>query len=144
MFERRLLRDDWDNPVRGPTPGPRVGSLELQKAQWLLSARWRKEVARECAKAGLTFTEWLVIDALRELYQELGDAVSQSAVAARAGLRPGNISDSVPALEAKQLISRGPSASGKALRVFPTEEAEQVLNALHPRLEAVSRSTLGR
>jgi DNA-binding MarR family transcriptional regulator len=84
----------------------------------------------------------LVIDALRELYQEQRDAVSQSAIAARAGLPRGNVSDMVPQLEKKQLISRGPSAFGRALRVFPTKEAERLLLLLYPRLDAISRRAI--
>jgi DNA-binding MarR family transcriptional regulator len=144
VFERRFREDDWGSPVPEPAPGPRVGSLELQKAHWLLAADWRRRVARACAEEGLTFTEWLIIDALRELYQELGDAVSQAAIATRTGLLPGNISDSVPALEKKLLVSRGPGASGRAWRVFPTAEAERQLTTLYPRLDAISRSVSGR
>lgn len=125
-------------------PGPRVGALELQKAQWLLAARWRRGVATVCARVGLTFAEWLVVDALRELYQERGDAVSQNALAARAGLRRGHISDLMPGLENKQLVSRGPSAFGPALRLFPTDEAEQLLLSIYPRLEALSLHLTGQ
>ena len=118
-----------------------MGALELQKAHWLSAVCWRRGVAALCARAGLTFSEWLVIDALRELYQEQGDAVSQNAIAARAGLRRGNVSAMVPQLEKKNLISRGPSAYGPALRVFPTEAAERLLLLLYPHLDALSRQT---
>ena len=138
MFERRVLRDELGDVIQESVPGPRVGSVELHKAQWLLAAQWRRRVAGVCARVGLTFTEWLIIDALRELYQEQQDAVSQNALAARAGLRRGNISESMPALENKNLISRGPSACGRALRLFPTHKAERVLGELYPLLDAVS------
>ena len=139
MFESRKLRNEWGEVLAILGPGPRVGAVELQKAQWLLSAQWRKRVAAVCSEVELSFTEWLVVDALRELYQELEDAVTQNAIAERAGLRRGNVSALMSALEEKYLVSRGPSASGRAWRVLPTHEAEERLRMIHPRLEGASR-----
>ncbi len=139
VFERRVRLTDEGHVVPALAAGPHVGAVELHKAQWLLAVAWRRRAAAACARVGLSFMEWLVIDALRELYQELGDAVSQSAVATAPGLRRGNVSDMMPALERKRLVSRGPSASGVALRLFLTEEAEQLLLLVYPHLDTVSR-----
>ena len=75
---------------------------------------------------------------------ERRDAVSQNALAVHSGLTRGHISDLMPGLENKQLVSRGPSAFGPALRLFPTQEAERLLLLLYPRLEALSGQLNGR
>jgi len=139
VFERRVRQEGWGAVVPDLSPASQVGSVELHKAQWLLSARWRRKASKVCARVELSFTEWLIIDALRELHRELDDAVSQNALAARAGLARRNISESMPKLEEKGLVSRGPSASGRALRLFPTQEAVRRLDFLYPLLEAISR-----
>ncbi len=133
--------NEYGDVVPDVTPGPRVRPVELHKAQWLVAARWRRRAALECKRAGLTFTEWLVIDALRELLEEINDAVSQNDLALRSGLRRGNICDLMPSLEKKNLVSRGPSATGRALRLFPTDKAYHLLEWLYPRLDAISRPT---
>ena len=138
MFERKIQRNEWGDIVPQAIAGPRVGPVELCKAQWMLAARWHRKAAATCKRAAITFPEWLAIDALRELYQELHDAVSQNAVAKHSGLLRSNVSRLMPALEDKGLVSRGCSSSGRALRLFPTAQTEQLLSELYPHLEAIS------
>ncbi|HYQ31273.1 MAG TPA: hypothetical protein VER04_28765, partial [Polyangiaceae bacterium] len=56
--------------------------LELKKRRWLAALRWRQRVKACLAPSGLTFTEWLVLDATAALVDRTGDAVSQNDVGA--------------------------------------------------------------
>ncbi len=51
--------------------------------EWLRMVRWRKRIEESAlAPSGLTFSQWLVLDATRALFRATEDAVSQSDVAA--------------------------------------------------------------
>jgi DNA-binding MarR family transcriptional regulator len=97
------------------------------KAQWWRAMRWRAAVESSLAGTGLTFTQWLVLDALRDLIRESDDAVNQSEVAARVALSRANVSFVMRTLERKWLVSRGPDLTGRAWRIFLTDSGEQLL-----------------
>ena len=100
--------------------------------------RWQRSVENAVVESGLTFTQWLVLDATGQLIEETGDAVSQNDVARRLELDRMTISRVMRVLERKRLVSRGIDLTGRAWRVFLCEEAEALLRDLAPTIEAAS------
>jgi DNA-binding MarR family transcriptional regulator len=136
-------REDWAEVVatnRKPVP-KRVAPEDLQKAAWLAAMRWRRAVERVTSQAGLTFTQWLVLDAIRELFQETGDASIQNEIAVRAELDRATISVVMRNLERKGLVDRGIDMIGTALRAFLTQRAVSMLDELRPRISAASAAS---
>ena len=89
--------------------------------------RWRRRVEAALSSAGLTFTQWLVLDALHELIAETEDAVSQNQVCERLELDRSTVSEVMCRLQGKQLISRDIDITGRAWRIYLTAEAEALL-----------------
>jgi len=118
-------------------PGGRVRASELRKAQWLAAMRWRRRASRACKSVGLTFTQWLFLDALRELYEETHEAATQSEIAARVELDRATATQVMRALEDKGLVDRE-GGWKRTWLVFPSEKAEAVLLRLYPLLAAAS------
>ncbi len=112
--------------------------LELKKRQWLAALRWRRRMEVCLASPGLTFTEWLVLDATRCLVSRNGDAVNPNDVASELELDAMTIWHAMAVLDHRGLVSRGCSMSGKAWRVFVTGEGVDLLHALKPGLELAS------
>ncbi len=113
-------------------------ATEARKARWFAAMRWRRQVEAVLAGVGITFTQWLVLDALRELIAELADAVSQNDVARRLELDRVTVSGVMRALERKGLVSRGIDITGRAWRVFLNAEADALLREFASAIEAVS------
>jgi DNA-binding MarR family transcriptional regulator len=109
------------------------------KAQWFAAMRWRRRVERALRTAELTFTQWLVLDATRQLIFETGDAVSQNDVSAKTDLDRATISQVMTTLERKALVDRGISASGRAWRIWLTARGTRLLDAQRASVEAASR-----
>ncbi len=89
-----------------------LSATEARKARWFAAMRWRRQVEALLAGVGVTFTQWLVLDALRELIAAMEDAVSQNDVARRLELDRVTVSEVMRALERKQLVSRGIDITG--------------------------------
>jgi DNA-binding MarR family transcriptional regulator len=100
--------------------------------------RWRRAVEEALTGTGLTFTQWLVLDAVQELIAETDDAVIHNEVAARLELDRGTISLVMRTLERKQLVDRAPDITGRAWRVWLTDRAVSVLRDQAARIEASS------
>jgi len=134
--ERRVLIErSWrENPA--VTQGVRATCV--RKAEWLAAMRWRRQIQVSCARSQLTFTQWLVLDGVRQLVKETDDDVIQNEIAARLELDQATISEVVQRLEARNLVSRGGDITNKAWRVHLTDEAEQLLRELDAPLDAVS------
>jgi len=115
--------------------------LELKKRQWLAALRWRQRMKTCLAPSGLTFTEWLVLDATWSLVDRTGDAISQSDVAADLEIDAMTIWHAMAVLDHRGLVSRGCSMSGKAWRVFVTRAGVDLLRAVKPSLELGSAPT---
>jgi DNA-binding MarR family transcriptional regulator len=122
----------------GTAEVPAFSGTEAQKARWFAAMRWRRHVESVLAVLGITFTQWLVLDALRELVAETEDAVSQNDVARRLELDRVTISGVMRTLERKWLVSRGIDITGRAWRVFLTDEADSLLREFAPAIEAIS------
>ncbi len=86
-----------------------------------MAMRWRRAVegvlsegarAQAATAARLTFTQWLVLDALRELIADTGDAINQREVAEHVELDHGTISLVMAKLDKKGLVDRGSDLTG--------------------------------
>jgi DNA-binding MarR family transcriptional regulator len=114
------------------------GAVGLRRAEWLKAMRWRRTVEAALRGCGVTFTQWLVLDALETLIRETEDAVSHSQVAAHLELDRATIGAVMRLLERKGLVSHGDAYMSKAWRVILTHESKALLAAQRERWEAVS------
>ena len=115
-------------------------ATDLRKAEWLSAMRWRRRVASACAGARLSFPQWLLLHSAQGLIDETEDAVIQAQIAARLELDQTTVSQMVRRLEDRDLVSRGGDMTGKAWRVYLTDEAIRLLEDLSDPIEAVSAS----
>jgi Mn-dependent DtxR family transcriptional regulator len=86
----------------------------------------------------MTFTQWQVLETMRELIEETKDAVTQSEVAVRSGVDPMTVSDVMKKLERQNLVDRGASASGPAYQIWLKANGERLAAEGAERVEAVS------
>ena len=112
--------------------------VALKKARWLAANCWRRRVEACLVGRGLTFTQWLVLDATDYLIRETDDAVSQIQVANYLQLNRMTVSDAMTALSNKGLVDRGGAMNGMAWRVFVTNRAEALLRELEHGLKAAA------
>jgi DNA-binding MarR family transcriptional regulator len=110
----------------------------VQKALWFAAMRWRRTVERVTMQAGITFTQWLVLDAIRELFAETGDASIQNEISVRVELDRSTVSVVMRALESKELVSRGIDIVGTAWRTFLTKRGVSLLGDLRSQIRAAS------
>lgn len=116
--------------------------VELKKRQWLAALRWRRRMKTCLAATGISFTEWLVLDATWSLVHRTGDAVSQNEVARDLELDAMTIWHAMAVLDHRGFVSRGCSMSGKAWRVFVTSKGADFLRAVKPGLAGASALAL--
>jgi DNA-binding MarR family transcriptional regulator len=105
---------------------------------WKRAMRWRQIVEKELKPLGLSFVEWLVLDATRHMVRRRGDAVSQNQVAERTGLDRMTVSRAMAVLDRQGFVSRGPDMYCIAYRVFATEEGRALADACSAIIEAAS------
>jgi len=117
-----------------------MGGVRFRTAEWLRAIRWRKRVEEVLDSSGLTFTQWLVLGAMRELLRATEDAVSQNDVAVHLEMHRSTVSDAMLALSSKGLVDRGGPADGPSWRVILTSRAGRLLAELDPRTDAISGS----
>ena len=103
-------------------------ALEEYLAAW----RFRRAVEAGLRSLGLTFTQWLVLDATERAIVLNNDAVNQSHVARLSELDRMTVSQVMKTLTEKGLVDRGPSAEGPAYRI--------ILTARGRRLQAEGRA----
>lgn len=114
--------------------------MEVRKGEWLAAMRWRRVVEAIVSKRGLTFTQWLVLEAVDELTAELECDPIQNEIAARVELDRTTVSQVVSTLERKDLVLREDEALGRAWLVGTLPLATDLLCELRPRIEAASSS----
>ncbi|HEY3256962.1 MAG TPA: winged helix DNA-binding protein [Polyangiaceae bacterium] len=119
-----------------------VRATELRKAEWLSAMRWRRRVESACAASCLSFPQWLLLHSAQRLIEETEDAVIQAQIAARIELDQTTVSQLVRRLDERQLVSRGGDITGKAWRIYLTDEAIQLLRDLDDPIEALSGSAI--
>jgi DNA-binding MarR family transcriptional regulator len=112
------------------------------KELWFRAMRWRREVDRELAGASLTYTQWLVLEAIEDLTKELRDAVSQSAIAVRIELDKMTVSQVMRTLCARNLADRAPAVGRPAYRVILTARGRRAVQEGRVCVEAASRRCL--
>lgn len=79
--------------------------------------------------------QWLLLETVRELCDETCDAVSQNAVAERAGVARQVASYWMIVMSEDALVDRGPASEGHSWRVILTDLGERTLQACNERLE---------
>ena len=113
-------------------------NTDARKAHWKNAVRWRRAVEAALAGTGLTFTQWFVLDALRELIVETDEAATQTEVAARVELGHGTVSMVMGTLARKYLVDREPDFSGRAWRTLLTDRSRRLLCEVAAAIEAAS------
>ena len=75
----------------------------------------------------MSFVEWLLLEALAELVKETGDAVSQQAVATRAGVSKVVASYWMSDMEEDCLLDRGLGEDSRSYLLLLSEEGVEAL-----------------
>ena len=115
-----------------------AGALAVRREEWLRAMRWRRAIEATLRGCGVTFTQWLVLQALETLISETEDAVSHSDVAAHLQLDRATIGVVMKSLEHKRLVSHGDAYMSRAWRVILTRQSKVLLAEHRERLEAIS------
>jgi DNA-binding MarR family transcriptional regulator len=124
---------------RGKKVEETVGAeLRRGRVAWLSAMRWRRAVEGELSEIGLTFTQWLVLEATHELSEESGEAVNQSEVARRLELDRMTVSQVMRTLERQGLVDRGPAMAPPALRIWATDAGRRAISKARARANSAS------
>lgn len=108
-------------------------------ALWRAAMAWQRGVDRALRPLGLTHTQALVLSALDVTFKRTDEAVSQSAIAAEAGLDKVTVSTVLRTLDSRGYISRDIAFGDKRVwRIAPTQKGERVLASAVPLLEEAS------
>jgi DNA-binding MarR family transcriptional regulator len=107
--------------------GTPIGALARSKAEYLAALRWRRSVEKELVEIGLTFTQWLVLEATHGVILETGDAVNQNDVSQRAEVDRMTVSQVMRTLAKKGFVDRGPDLSGRGYRILLTRTGRNIL-----------------
>jgi DNA-binding MarR family transcriptional regulator len=119
---------------------------EKQRPSAAARKRWRdarlfqRDVGVSLARERVSFMEWLLLETLHELRDETRDAVSQSAIARRAGLPRKIVSYWMIIMSEQGLVDRGPSSEGGAWRIILSDLGETTLRRCNERLEQAGLS----
>jgi hypothetical protein len=105
------------------------------RKRWRDARAFQADVQTVLAGFAIQFMEWLLLETLHELIDETGDAVSQSAIAERAGLTRKVASYWLILMSETALVDRGPCSEGTAWRVLLTDLGERTLLTCNERLE---------
>ncbi len=105
-----------------------------------LRQRWREarqfQTRAQKALGRYAFFEWLLLEALQELLDETGDAVSQIQIAERAGLTKMLTSYWMGTMSERGLVDRGAALDGRSYRIIMGELGTRVLGQCNERLAA--------
>jgi DNA-binding MarR family transcriptional regulator len=100
---------------------------------------WQRAVDRALRPLGMTHTQVLVLSALDSAFKRAGEAVSQAAIAAEAGLDKATVSAVLRAVELRGLISRDLAYGDRRLwRIVMSSKGERALASAIPLLEEAS------
>jgi DNA-binding MarR family transcriptional regulator len=137
-------RENWcgpehDTPPRGVV---RKSASDVRKLEWLKAVRWRRKVEAALAESGLTFTQWLVLEAIRELNEETDEDPIQNEIALRVELDRATVSPVIQLLGRKRLLDRGVDRHFAAWSVTLNERAEVLLRSYRQRIDELSLATL--
>jgi len=131
---------DWEQVTEQVTAPAAGSATSTRKAEWFAAMRWRRRIEAVFSEVRLTFTQWLILEAARELIAEREDAVNQNEIAARVELDRSTVCQVMFTLQDKSLVSRDIDITGRAMRIWLSSEAIQILDEYRERVEAVCAS----
>ena len=137
-------RKTWCGPERDLPPRGvvRSSASDIRKLEWLKAVRWRRKVLAALAPTELTFTQWLVLEAIRELREESEEDPIQSEIAVRVELDRATITRVIQHLERRRLSNRGVDRHFAAWSVVLDERAEVRLRDYRQPIEELSLGAL--
>jgi DNA-binding MarR family transcriptional regulator len=114
-----------------------AGNVTASAGEVYLSAwRWRRAVEGVLKSVGLTFTQWLVLQATDALIRESKDAVNQNAVAARTELDRMTVSQVMTTLAKLGHVDRGSDSVGRGYRISVSASGRRALARCKERVDA--------
>lgn len=106
--------------------------------------RWQRAIDAVLRPQGMTHARYLVLTAAEQATRDLGDAVAQRSIAARAGLDEVTTSRIARCLEEQGLLDRGPDGvDARTGRVIVTRRGRDLLRRARPRVDAVAAHFFG-
>ena len=106
--------------------------------------RWQRAVDQALRPLGLTHTKYLVLAATKAAIDETRDAVSQQAVAERAGLDRATTSDVMRSLDQHGLVARrSDGEDARQWRISVTSSGTSLLRTATPLVADVERKLHG-
>jgi len=102
-------------------------NTSVRRERWRAARGYQVAAKRALARAEISFIEWLLLEALDELVRETGDAVSQQAVAKRAGVSEVVASYWMTKLEQDCLLDRGLGEDTRSYLLLLSEEGVAAL-----------------
>jgi len=128
--------DRIDVGIAEPSPCRTIRRSAAARESWRAARAFQVAAQKELRNVFVPFIQWLLLEALAELIAERQDAVSQCAVAERAGLSRMVTSRWMIFMSDLGLVDRGPDADGRAYRIWMTELGAETLRVCNDRLEA--------
>jgi DNA-binding MarR family transcriptional regulator len=101
--------------------------------------RWQRNLDASLVASKLTHTQYLVLSAAESATEEARDAVTQRAIAERAGLDEVTTSRVARLLTDRGLLDRGGSFDHRAYRIIVTQKGRQLLRRASPDVEAAAK-----
>jgi DNA-binding MarR family transcriptional regulator len=108
-------------------------------ALWREAMRWQRNLDASLVPSRLTHTQYLVLLATESVTDEARDAVTQRAIAERAGLDEVTTSRVVRLLADRGLLDRGGSPDRRAYRITMTQKGRQLLRRATPDVEGAAK-----
>jgi MarR family transcriptional regulator, organic hydroperoxide resistance regulator len=138
MYTEHLM--STRSPSRGEAASA-VGAEALSGfALWRKAMRWQRGINATLRPLRLTHTQFLVLASLDRARREVGDAVTQRAIATEAGLDEATTSSVLQALERRGMVDRGPThGDARAWRVIVASPGQRVLRQAAPLVDAASQ-----
>lgn len=131
---RGLSRDPWDGKsILMPRD---CRATARARKRWRDARAFQLDVQAALASASVQFTEWLLLETVKELVDETQSPMSQSAIAERAGLTRQVASYWLGQMTETGFVDRAPEGDGRSWGVLLTELGERALVECNERLEA--------
>lgn len=112
-----------------------LDTSELRR-HWRSAQIFETSVKQVLALAGVSFAEWLLLEALRELREPHRDGLHQAELARATGLSARVVSYWMIRMSEDGLVDRGEGDDPRQWGVMLAERGENTLRACHERLEA--------
>jgi DNA-binding MarR family transcriptional regulator len=106
--------------------------------RWLACLLWQRRAGRALKPLKLTFTQWLVLDAMAGLIREYNDAVSQIQVARHLQMGKATVCRVMQRLARKGLVDQAPEFTGPSYRIHLTKVGDSLTRQGRSQIDAVS------